>query len=469
MSESTSAKELRNRLLYTPKNGHDRIADAEKKKMEAFSRDYRAFIDSAKTERECVREVISRAEREGFRSYTPGMAIRAGDKLYLNGYHKSILLAVIGKKPLDQGVNLIAAHIDAPRIDVRTMPLYQEGGICLMKTHYYGGIKKYQWTAMPLELVGVVSLRDGTTLRVSIGADEDDPVFCITDLLPHLAKDQMTKTLAEGIPAESLNVFAGSIPSAADQDGKDRVRLHVLELLNEKYGIVEEDFISAELTMVPAFKSRDVGCDRSMIGAYAHDDRCCSFAGLAALFEEKKPVLTTVLMLADKEEIGSEGISGMQSRFFDTFMQDLCDAQGVSLARCFERSRCISADVGAATDPNFPEVSEKRNDPKINLGPVVTKYTGARGKSGASEAPCEMIADMRRIMDEKDIVWQFGQLGKVDQGGGGTVAMYIANRNIQTLDMGVPVLSMHAPFELISKLDLYMTKRAYAAFYAWER
>ena len=377
---------------------------------------------------------------------------------------KAIMLAVMGRKGLEHGVNIGAAHIDSPRLDLKQNPLYESDELSFFKTHYYGGIRKYQWVTIPLELHGVVALKNGEVVRVSVGNGPDDPMFTIDDLLPHLATDQVKKPLGEAIPAESLNILVGSRP-LRDDEGSDRVKLSVLELLNRKYGIVEEDFLSAELCAVPAFRAVDIGFDRSLIGAYGHDDRVCAYASLAALLQLGTPERTAVCMLADKEEIGSEGVSGMKSRAFDTFMEDLCQSQSVPLRACYEKSFCLSADVTAAYDPNFAEVYEKRNSAFVNYGMGLCKYTGARGKSGASDASAELVAYVRRVLDGAGVVWQMAELGKVDAGGGGTVACYMAERDIDTIDAGVPVLSMHAPFETVGKLDCYMTYKGIKAFY----
>ncbi len=460
------AKELKKKLFYNPENGYDRISKEDRDAAFAFSRDYASFLDLCKTETECVDFSKKLAEDLGYRPFIRGMRLAPGDKVYIVNRTKSVILAVIGRQNLSFGANLVGAHIDSPRIDVRTIPLYEDTGICLFKTHYYGGIKKYQWTSLPLELRGVVVKRDGTRIPVSVGSKPSDPVFVITDLLPHLAGEQMKKSLSEAFTGEGLNVIAGTIPSNADKDGSDRIKLAVMEYLFETYGITEHDFISADLSFVPALYAKDVGFDRSLIGAYGHDDRVCAYAALQAILSMKVPERTSVCLLADKEEIGSDGTTGIQSQFLDTFMEDLCMSQNVLLRQCYERSACLSADVANAFDPNYPEVSEKRNDARINLGAVLTKYTGSRGKSGTSEAGADFVSRLRRLFDQYHIVWQTGQLGKVDIGGGGTIAKFMANRNIDTIDMGVAVLSMHAPFEVISKLDLYMTYRAFFEFYS---
>ena len=423
-----------------------------------------AFLNRSRTEREAVCSAIEEAEACGFVPYVPGMPLKVGDKVYQNNRGKALMLAVIGKKPLSEGSVIAGAHVDAPRLDLKQVTMYETDELCYFKTHYYGGIKKYQWVTIPLELHGVVALKSGETVDVVIGRDPEDPRFVITDLLPHLAQDQMKKTLAEGITGEGLNILIGSVPY--DDEGKDRVKLAVLSLLNDTYGITEEDFLSAELVAVPAFDVTEVGLDRSLIGGYGHDDRVCAYAELKAIFDVKDPERTCVCILADKEEIGSEGVSGMQSEAFDTFMADLCESQGVALRRCYEKSFCLSADVTNAFDPNFPEVSEKRSESKVNYGMGICKFTGARGKSGTSDASAEVVGYLRRLFAREGVVWQMAELGKVDQGGGGTIAKFMAKRNIDTIDAGVPVLSMHAPFEVVGKFDCYMTYKGVLAAYA---
>ena len=462
--EQTRGEQLRKALLYDKKNGYDRLLEGEAEAMEAYCAGYKQFLDAGKTERECVERAVSLAEKAGFKDYSRGGALRPGDKVYRVNRGKGLMLAVIGRQPLDQGANIGAAHIDSPRLDLKQNPLYESEELAFLKTHYYGGIRKYQWVTIPLELHGVVSLKGGQTVRVSIGGGEGDPLFTIDDLLPHLGAEQSKKPLGEAIPGENLNLLVGSRPLENDE-GKDRVKLAALELLNRKYGITEEDFISAELCAVPAFQASDIGFDRSLIGAYGHDDRVCAYACLAAILQLDAPEHTAVCMLADKEEIGSEGVTGMKSAAFDTFMEDLCKAQGVDLRACYEKSFCLSADVTAAYDPNFADVYEKRNSAFVNYGIGLCKYTGARGKSGASDASAEVVARVRRILDEAGVVWQMAELGKVDAGGGGTVAAYMAQRNIDTLDAGVPVLSMHSPFETVGKLDCYMTFKGMKAVY----
>ena len=465
---SEEIKELKKKLLSTRKNGYDCVGEGYETKMEAYSRAYKAYLDAGKTERLCAAESIRLAEEAGYKRYERGMEVKSGDKLYVCNRSKAVLLAHIGKKSLSAGVQIAAAHIDAPRLDLKPNPLYEEAEMAFFKTHYYGGIRKYQWVAIPLELHGVVILKDGTSVTVNIGADAGDPKLVITDLLPHLGAEQSKKPLASAIPAESLNLLLGSRP-IGDEDDSGRVKIAVMKLLNDKYGITEDDFNSAELEAVPHQNACDIGLDRSMIGAYGHDDRVCAYAALKALLDlEETPEKTAVCVLADKEEIGSDGVTGMQSAAFDTFMEDLCDAQGVALRACYEKSFCLSADVTAAYDPDFAEVYEKRNSAFLNYGIGLCKYTGARGKSGASDADAETVGYVRRIFDAAGVVWQIAELGKVDAGGGGTVAMYMANRNITTLDAGVPVLSMHAPFETVSKLDCYETYKGIKAVYQAE-
>ncbi len=464
MKELSRGEALRKALVYDRKNGYDRLADGELEAMEAYCTGYKQFLDAGKTERECVDRTIALAEAAGFRPLVRGQQLKAGDKVYRVNRGKAITLAVIGKESLDKGVNIGAAHIDSPRLDLKQNPLYEADELAFLKTHYYGGLRKYQWVTIPLELHGVVVLKNGQTIRVSIGNGEGDPIFTIDDLLPHLGVEQSKKPLGEAIPAESLNILVGSRP-LSDDEGKDRVKLQALELLNRKYGIVEEDFISAELSAVPAFNARDIGFDRSLIGSYGHDDRVCAYACLAAILQVEHPAHTAVCMLADKEEIGSEGVTGMKCAAFDTFMTDLCESQGVQLRVCYENSFCLSADVTAAYDPNFADVYEKRNSAFVNYGMGLCKYTGARGKSGASDASAEVVARARRVLDGANVVWQMAELGKVDAGGGGTVAVYMAERDIDTLDAGVPVLSMHAPFETVGKLDCYMTFKGMKAIF----
>ena len=455
---------LREKLAFKPKNVF--FSEHDLSLSDSFSEEYKEFITKGKTGRLCVKEAVAIAESAGFVPYSRGMQLTSGDKIYKICHGKAIVFAVIGKKSLSAGINITAAHIDVPCLDLKQMPLYESEGLALFKTHYYGGIKKYQWPAIPLALYGVVIKKNGEVCDVAIGDEPTDPVFTITDLLPHLAKDQMAKKAGEFFTGEDLNILCGSRPvPGADEKEKDAVKLNVLRLLNEKYGIIEEDFLSAELTVVPAFAPRDIGFDRSLIGAYGHDDRVCSYPSLRAICDIETPDKTAVCMLADKEEIGSEGISGMQSSFFDTFIEDICDSAKVSLRECFENSACLSADVAAAVDPNYPEVHEKQNAAYLNRGIALCKFTGSRGKYDSNDATAEMIAKLRNLFDSANVFWQMCELGKVDQGGGGTVAMYMSKRNIETIDAGVPVLGMHSPFEVIAKNDVYMAYLAMSEFY----
>ena len=460
--------ELRDTLLYKPKNGYDRLSPADEQAMERYCKDYMAFLDHGKTERDCVDYTIQLAEARGFVAYTPGMTLNPGTKVYVSNRGKGIMLAVIGKKSLNEGANIGAAHTDAPRLDLKPNPLYEESELAYFKTHHYGGIRKYQWVTVPLELRGVVIKADGTSVKVAIGNRPEDPQFAINDLLPHLGREQNKKPLGEAIPSESLNILIGTRP-LKEEEGSDRVKLAIMKLLNEKYGIVEEDFISAELEAVPAANAIELGFDRSLIGAYGHDDRVCSYAELAALFDLDVPEKTTVCIFADKEEIGSEGVSGMQSEAFDLFMAELCKTQGADLRTCYSKSFCLSADVTAAFDPNFSEVYERRNSAYINYGMALCKYTGAGGKSGASDASAEVVGWLRKLYNDNGVMWQMTELGKTDAGGGGTVAKYMAQRNIDTIDAGVPVLSMHAPYETVAKLDCYMTYKGMKAVFESDR
>ncbi len=464
MSEKTQGEELREKLFYQPKNLSETMTPEEKAAAEAFAVPYKAFLDRAKTEREAVTTIVEMLEKAGYVPFVPGKQYPAGAKVYLNNRGKALIASTIGTLDIGEGVRIEAAHIDNPRLDLKPNPLVEEQELCYFKTHYYGGIKKYQWTAIPLSLHGVVVKKDGSSVTVTIGEDPDDPVFCVTDLLPHLGADQMKKPMTQGITGEQLNVLIGC-EMYPDEKVSEKVKLNILSLLNGKYGITERDFQSAELCAVPAFKARDLGLDRGMVGAYGHDDRVCAFAQLMAEIEAKNPAHTTVTVFADKEEVGSDGVTGLNSHFLVDFIADLAQAGGKELRHVLRASACLSADVSAAFDPAWPEVAEKHNCAYLGYGPVLTKYTGARGKSSTNDAPAEYVAFVEGILEDAGVTWQTGELGKVDQGGGGTVAMYVSQYNVNTVDMGVAVLSMHAPFEVISKADLYMTYKAMAAFY----
>ena len=458
-----TTEELRKSILAAPKNGFTRVTAEQRAEIEAYCKRYMNFMDEAKTEREATDWAIREAEKNGFVPFVPGMKAEPGDKIYYNNRGKAIALAVIGTEPLNKGANICAAHVDSPRMDLKPNPLYESDEIAFFKTHYYGGIKKYQWLALPLALHGVVVKMDGTTVNITIGEDENDPILMISDLLPHLAAGQMEKTAGKVVSGEQLNVILGTEP--IEGEGSDLVKLHIMKWLNEKYGIVESDFLSAELNIVPAGKCREVGLDRSLIAAYGHDDRVCAYAELEALFTIPTPTKTAVCILADKEEVGSMGLTGMKSQYFEHFMGGLCDAQGVNIRDCFYNSFCLSADVSNAFDPNFPEVSDRRNNSKLNYGVSICKYTGSRGKGGCSDASAEVMSHIRSTFEKNGVIWQIATLGAVDVGGGGTVAADMANRNIPTVDAGVPVLSMHAPWELVSKLDCWATMEACKAIY----
>ena len=458
-----TTEELRQSLLRAPKNGYTKLTAQQREEMEAYCKRYMAFMDACKTEREATTWTVATCEAHGFKEVKPGMELKPGDKVYYNNRGKSIIVAVIGSESLYWGANICAAHVDSPRMDLKPNPLYETDEIAYFKTHYYGGIKKYQWTAVTLAIHGVVYRKDNTVVTVTIGEDDADPVFYVSDLLIHLSADQLQKPAAKVIEGEQLNVILGTEP--LEGEGGDLVKLHIMKLLNEKYGIIEEDFQSAELTIVPAGKSREVGLDRSLLAAYGHDDRVCAFAEIEPLLNMETPTHTAVCILADKEEIGSVGVTGMQSHAFEYFMGILCESQGVKLADCFAHSFCLSADVSNAYDPNFAETCDRRNNSFLNYGVAICKYTGSRGKGGASDASAEVMGHIRTTLDNAGVQWQMATLGKVDQGGGGTVAAYMANRNIDTVDAGVPVLSMHAPMELVSKLDCYMTMLACQAVY----
>ena len=463
MAEKTPNQQLAEKLLFKPAYVGDKSA-AVKQEAHAFAEGYKKFLDAGKTEREVAAESEQMLKDAGYQQFDPKKTYAPGDKVYFSQLGKAIVASTIGTRSFEDGFHLVIAHTDSPRLDLRPTPLYESDHFSYFKTHYYGGIRKYQWGTMPLAIHGVFSRADGTTVSVNVGEDENDPVFCITDLLPHLGAEQGERKLSDGIRAEELNILIGS-DAVDDEEVKEAVKLNTMILLNEKYGITEKDFARAEIEIVPAYKSRDVGFDRSMIGAYGHDDRVCAYPILMAEIDEKSPEYTSVTILADKEETGSNGPTGMNSYFLKDFIEDLADMAGCKVRHVAANSHCFSADVNAAFDPIYGEVHERRNASYINYGVVVTKYTGARGKAGTNDATAEMMGFARRILDAEHVGWQTGELGKVDQGGGGTVAMYVSQHNIDTVDLGVPVLSMHAPFEVVAKADVYMTYRAMRAFY----
>jgi len=463
-------KELSEKLVYKTKNIWESTSEEDKAKAFDFCEKYKAFLDKAKTEREFTSQTVIAAKAKGFvdidslaeNQITPGM------KLYQVNKNKSVVLCVVGKKPLIDGVNIIGAHIDSPRIDLKPNPLYEETGMSMFKTHYYGGIKKYQWVTIPLAIHGIMIKGNGEVVEVKIGEDDSDPVFTITDLLPHLAADQMQKKMAEAITGEGLNLLLGSLP--LENGEKEKVKLNVLKILNDKYGVVEEDFHSAEIEIVPAFKARDVGIDRSFVGAYGQDDRVCSYTSLMALFDVEKVDRTAVCILTDKEEIGSMGNTGAQSAFMENFIAELIMKSNTSyndimLRKCLANSKMLSADVNAGVDPNYEGVQDKKNASFMCKGVVLQKYTGVRGKVGGSEANAEYLAEIIRLFNNNSIIWQSGELGKVDQGGGGTIAQYLANKGMEVLDCGVALLSMHSPFEIASKADIYNMYKASIVFF----
>lgn len=462
--DKTAGVLLAEKLLMKPENMGETLSDKEIETAFSFCEGYKDFLTTCKTEREAVSYTVAMIEKKGYTEYSPNKKYKAGDKVYKNNRGKALIMTTFGTAPISEGVHIAVSHIDSPRLDFKPRPLFEEAQLAYFKTHYYGGIKKYQWTAIPLSLHGVIVKKDGTTLDVIIGEKPDEPIFCVTDLLPHLAADQMKQTMSDGIKGEQLNILVGCMPFRDDK-ASEKVKLNIANLLFEKYGIVESDFLSAELCAVPAFGAQDLGFDRGMIGAYGHDDRVCAYPILVAELEAKKPQHTTVTIFADKEETGSDGTTGMCSMFMRDYIEDLAQGEGVEGRHVMEKSKCLSSDVNVAFDPAFADVSEKKNTAYINYGVVLTKYTGSRGKSSTNDATAETMGYFRKLFDDAQVVWQTGELGKVDQGGGGTVAKYVSYHNVDTVDLGVPVLSMHAPFEVVSKLDVYMTYKAIAAFY----
>ncbi len=462
--DKTYVEELKEKLFYKTKHASELMTDDEIEDADGFCEGYKDFLDKGKTEREAAAEIISLAKANGFVEFIPGEKYTQGEKIYYNNRGKSVILCVIGKKSIINGVKIAAAHIDSPRLDLKPNPLYEDSAMALFKTHYYGGIKKYQWTAMPLALHGAVVLKDGTVVNVNVGEDDDDPKFVVTDLLPHLGANQGKRTLSDGIRGEELNILVGSRPFK-DDDSSEAVKLNILNILYEKYGFTEADFLSAELEAVPAFKASDIGFDRSMIGAYGHDDRVCAYPAVMAALDAEDPEFTVMSVLTDKEEIGSDGNTGLNSSYMKYFINYLAAMEGYDGYEVIRRSECLSADVTAAFDPTFPDVMERRNSAFINKGVAVMKYTGSRGKSGTSDASAEFMGKVRAMLDNAHVIWQVGELGKVDEGGGGTVAKYVANLDIDVVDIGVPVLSMHSPFETVSKTDVYMAYKAFSEFF----
>ena len=457
-------KKYSDELFFKKKNAYEIMDERECVRANEFCDGYIDFLSTAKTERECVRYAVEVATNNGFVKYDGNLSLKAGDKFYKVQRNKAVVLGVIGKSDISNDVNIVMAHIDAPRVDLKQNPLYEDSGVALFKTHYYGGIKKYQWTAIPLSLHGVVIKKGGECVEINIGESEGDPVFTITDLLPHLAGDQMMKKATEVVAGESLNILVGSRPFK-DDDESQKIKLSVMDILNKKYGITESDFMRADLEAVPAFPAKSVGFDQSLVGAYGQDDRVCAYSALMAALSLEAPQKTALCVLVDREEIGSMGNTGAQSRFIEYLLADLGDTLGgVPVRKIIQNSACLSADVNLACDPNYPEVTEKMNTAFINGGVALSKYTGARGKSGTSEASAELVARICDIFDSNGVCYQMGELGKVDQGGGGTVAQFIANLDMEVLDAGVPILSMHSPFEVSAKADVYMAYKAYTTF-----
>lgn len=449
-------------LTYKRQNIYAIADEAERKRIAEYCEGYKKFLDNGKTERETVDETVKMVEAAGYKPYTLGDKINKGDKLYLNNRGKALFILRAGTADVAKnGVRILVAHVDSPRLDLKQVPLFEKSDIAFLKTHYYGGIKKYHWLTIPLALHGVVVLKDGKKVNICIGEQESDPVFYITDLLPHLSQELNTKTIADGFQAENLNLIIGGIP--ADGEEKDAVKIGVLRLLNEKYGIVEEDFLSAELEAVPAVKAKDVGLDRAFVASYGHDDRVCAYPEITATLETDTEQ-TVLTILADKEEIGSEGNTGMQCILIRDILDEIAKSYGVNPAVLREHSMCLSADVTAGYDPAYASAFEEMNVGFVGKGVTMNKFTGARGKSGSNDASAEFIGYLRSVLARDGVIWQTGELGRVDLGGGGTVAKYIANNNIDTVDMGVPVLSMHSPYELVSKADVYSAHKAFSAF-----
>ncbi|GHU36682.1 putative M18 family aminopeptidase 1 [Spirochaetia bacterium] len=468
----TEGQELSKKLVFEIKNVWETIEPAELPEVEHFAESYKEFLNRGKTERECTAYCMNVLKEKGFVSIENSGKIGPGSKIYQNIKGKALVFAIIGTQPIQNGINIVGAHVDSPRIDLKTNPLYEDSGLAFFDTQYYGGIKYYQWTAIPLTMHGVVIRKDGVKQTICIGEDDSDPVFTITDLLPHLADEQLEKKASKVVEGEELDILVGSEPYK-DEKAADKVKLNILRLLNEKYGMVEEDFASAEIEFVPAFKARDVGIDRSMIGAYGHDDKCCAFAAFSAALHcaESKPIpeKTVLCLLTDKEEIGSIGNTGSESRFFENFIAFLASKTmdhytEIDLRLLLSKSAMLSADVNAAYDPTYGSVYDKRTASHFGKGILLTKYTGHGGKFGGSDANAEFCQKVQSILNKNNIRWQYGGMGRVNKGGGGTIALYAANMGIEVLDCGIPVLSMHSPFEVISKIDLYTTYKGYTAF-----
>ena len=463
MAKKTKGQELAEKLTWsTPNIG--KKAPKQMNKAQKFCEGYKKFLDEGKTERECVRYGVKLLEKNGYRPFDAEGKYQPGDKVYFVNRGKSLIATTFGREPLENGVRINGAHIDSPRLDLKPNPMYEKEDLAYLKTHYYGGIRKYQWGVTPLAMHGVVFKKDGTAVEISIGEKPQDPVFCVTDLLPHLSARQNERPLKEGLKGEELNILIGSLPFQ-DPEVKEPVKLLALQLLNEQYGITEADFYRAEIEMVPAVKAADVGLDRSLVGAYGQDDRVCAYTALMAEIDTQMPEHTTGTILTDKEEIGSEGTTGLNSDYVLHYIEDLADMAQIPVRRVLRNSICLSSDVNAAYDPNFADVYESNNSCYVNKGCVLMKYTGSRGKGGSNDAGAEIMAKVIAILEKEGVYWQAGELGKVDEGGGGTIAKYVAHMDVDTVDLGVPILSMHSPFELASKLDVWNTYRAFKAFY----
>lgn len=461
MSEKTQAEILKEELFYSPEHAAYSCEEGEIEKADKFCEGYMKFLDACKTEREAVAYTKALAEKEGFKPFDPKASYKAGDKVYYDNRGKALILCVFGTESLEKGAKIVASHVDSPRLDVKPNPLYEDADLALFKTHYYGGIKKYQWTAIPLSLHGIIFRKDGSSVNVRLGDEDGDPRFVVTDLLPHL--DKHSRPIEDAIKGEDLNILVGSRPFCNDKCSEN-VKLNIMKILNEKYGIVEADFLSAELELVPAFNAVDVGFDRSLIGSYGHDDRVCAYPSIMATFAAPAPGYTSVTVITDKEETGSDGNTGLHSAYLKHFIADIAKTQGLCGRDVLRASECLSADVNAGFDPTYPSVHDKLNAAYLNKGIVVTKYTGSRGKSSTNDAHAEFMSKVRNLFDKEKVAWQIGELGKVDEGGGGTVAKYVANLGVEVVDVGVPVLSMHAPFEIVSKLDVYMAFKGFKAF-----
>ena len=461
------SEDLREKLFDKKENGWKKVNDEEKKKIFEYSKGYMDFLNKAKTEREFVKNAKELADKNGFKDIMEFNTLKPGDKVYFVNRNKSMYLAIIGTESIENGLHIIGSHVDSPRLDLKPNPLYEDTEMAYFKTHYYGGIKKYQWTTIPLSIHGTIVKTNGEKIDICIGEDENDPIFTITDLLPHLAKDQMEKKLKNGIDGEDLNLLIGSIPY--DEKGKDQVKLNILNILNQKYGITEADLTSTEIELVPAFKARSLGFDESMVAGYGQDDKVCAYTSLSAMMELEDVKNTAICILSDKEEIGSMGNTGMESHMFDFFISEILNKLGVNrpnlLDKVFCFSKMLSSDVDAGFDPIYASVSDKTNAGFLGKGISLNKYTGARGKSGASDANAEYVAWVRNVLEKNDISYQIAELGKVDVGGGGTIAYIIANKGADVIDCGVPVLSMHAPYEVTSKFDVYSAYKTYKAFW----